>query len=376
MYLNLSFAVRNLRWYEIFHCPDIKIYQRPRSFSPSSPPATPDVSLDAAGLVALADLTTIEERTVLTGNATLMDILILCPGIHMQQKSTGLNGGEYPACANMASGFVFRVENPATVYYLQRVGKTGHLTTLNVSKIGHPGANGSDDEPPWYSQVRSALWSSFNTSAIATSSYIAAALWGVTVTILMGILHDWWGLGVVLMLMVARIINVVVIRRRAQPGWFGAQEGDVRGDNLILLSQDRWIRIQGLVDDLKAVTSGQWLRDPSLGESWLTAIATMVVYLAAAFVSNATQFGKILILFLLGGSAALLAISNSLTDKLLMHGYIVEPANSKPKYYKRRSELADELIKETGRDDWALGMGMIPSKGSSDGTAATRPVIM
>ncbi|KAM0413670.1 hypothetical protein ACHAPD_006908 [Fusarium lateritium] len=59
-------------------------------------------------------------------------------------------------------------------------------------------------------------------------------------------------------------------------------------------------------------------------EFWFTAIATMVVYLAAALVTNATQFGKILILFLLGGSVALLAISNSLTDKILMHGYILQ----------------------------------------------------
>ncbi|KAM5511695.1 hypothetical protein FOXYSP1_06495 [Fusarium oxysporum f. sp. phaseoli] len=346
-------------------------FKNRRAFGPSAPPATPDVSLDAAGLVALADLTTIEERTVLTGNATLMDILILCPGIHMQQKSTNLNGGEYPACGNMVSGFVFRVENPATVYYLQRVGKTGYLTTLNVSKISLPGAKGPDgcEEHSWYYQTRSALFPSFDTSVIAMLAYVAAAMWGVTVIVLLGILHDWWGLGVILMLMVARLGNVIVIRRRAKPGWFGASEDGVDGDLLILLSQDRWIRIQGAVNHLKAVTSGQWLRDPSMGESWIAAFATIVVYLAAAFVSNATQFGKILILVLLGGSAGLLAITNSLTDKLLMHGYILQPANTVPKAYKRRRELAEALIEEKGRDDWAISMGMIPNKGKSEDTA-------
>ncbi|CAF3623800.1 unnamed protein product [Fusarium graminearum] len=348
----------------------------PRSFSPSDPPATPNVSLDAAGLVALADLTTIEERTVLTGTATLTDILILCPGIHMQQKSTNLNGGEYPACANMLSGYVFRVENPATVYYLQRVGKTGHLTTLNVSKIDSSVADGSNSESSWYSQARSTLWPTSDTSVVATLAYSAAALWGVTVMVLLGILHDWWGLGVVLMLMVARLINVVVIRRRSRPGWFGAKEGQTRGDNLILLSQDRWIRIKGLVDDLKAVTSGQWLRDPTMAESWFVALATMVVYLAAAFVSNATQFGKILILFLLGGSAAMLAIANSLTKKLLMHGYVLQPDGKKPQQYNRRSDLAEQLVDEVKRNDWAFSMGMITRKVGTDGRAPAGPVVM
>jgi hypothetical protein len=33
-----------------------------------------------------------------------------------------------------------------------------------------------------------------------------------------------------------------------------------------------------------------------------------------------------------------------------------------PKKYERRRVLADELIEESGRDDWALQMGMIPGK--------------
>ena len=92
-------------------------------------------------------------------------------------------------------------------------------------------------------------------------------------------------------------------------------------------------------------------------ESWVTAFATMVVYLAAALVSNATQFGKILILVLLGGSVALLAIANSLTDKLLMHRYVIQRADGEPRKYRRRVELAHELVKEmavmTRRLGWA-----------------------
>lgn len=31
----------------------------------------------------------------------------------------------------------------------------------------------------------------------------------------------------------------------------------------------------------------------------------------------------------------------------------------KPKAYARRLVMVEELIKESGRDDWAIGMGMI-----------------
>jgi len=331
--------------------------------------------LDAAGLVAVADLTTIQERTVLTGNATLMDMLILCPGLHMQQKSTALNAGKYPACGNMVSGYVFRVENPATMYYLQRVGKTGHLTTLNVSKISTT-VNRLDGRRPWYSHVQSVLLPHFGSSYAAGFVYLVAALSGLVMLILMGFMHDWWGLGVVIMLMIARLGNIIIIRRRAEPGWFGALEPGVDGDLLVLLSQDRWVRIQSAVDHLKAVTFGQWLRDPTMRESWVTAVSTMIVYLAAALVSNATQFGKILILVLLGGSVALLAIANSLTDKLLMHGYVIQRADGEPKKYGRRVELADELVKEMGRDDWAIRMGMVSHKAESDGSVTPGAVVM
>jgi len=53
------------------------------------------------------------------------------------------------------------------------------------------------------------------------------------------------------------------------------------------MSQDRWIRIKGLTDDLKAVTAGQWLQDKNFFEDSVEGFATVVVYLAAALASNA-----------------------------------------------------------------------------------------
>jgi hypothetical protein len=105
--------------------------------------------------------------------------------------------------------------------------------------------------------------------------------------------------------------------------------------------------------------SGQWLRDQRNVEGWMTALATLAVYLAAALVSNATQFGKILILVHLGGSAGLLAVANSATKNILvMHGHSLAVQGSRSKY-QRRKELILELIKETGRYDWALSMDVI-----------------
>ncbi|KAI1212938.1 uncharacterized protein F4807DRAFT_412151 [Annulohypoxylon truncatum] len=288
----------------------------------------------------------------------------------MQQDSTSLNGGEYPACGALTTGFVFRIENPATVYYLQKMGRTGCLTTLAVSK-----ANESDGSGPWYARAISLLFSSSNTPLIPALAYGAAVLWSIAVILLMGFSHDWWGLAVVLMLMASRLCNIIVIRRRAKPDWFGALEPGKKGDLLVLLSQDRWVRIKGDVDHLKAVTSGQWLRDQHMIKSWATALATLVVYLAAALVSNVTQFGKILILALLGGSVGLLALTNSMTETLMMHGYVVKHVETSQKY-ERRLHLAEQLIKETGRDDWAIQMGMISRKTNSEGTMEQRPVVM
>lgn len=315
-------------------------------------PATPDVALDAAGIVAIADLTTVQERTVLTGTAVYLDALVLSPGIHMQQNAPELNLGEYPACAALTSGYVFRIENSAMVYYLQQIGRTGQLTTLSVSQEVAGGLDGF-----W-----SSIFAYHNGTFVSALSYGLIVPWTIAVLVMLGLAEDWWGIGVVGLLILSRLCNVVVIRRRSVPGWAGSSEPGVQGDLLVLLSRDRWIRIKGYVDDLKLVTSGQWLRDQTRVESWVTAFATVIVYLDAALASSLTQFGKILLLALLIGSAGLLAIANSATKDLLMHGRIVKLTCPRERF-KRRLDLANKLIKETGRDDWAVRLGMIVKSG-------------
>jgi hypothetical protein len=313
---------------------------------------------DAAGLVALADLKTIPQRTALTGTSALLDTLVLCPGIHRQQSAPELNCGEYPACGAMTSGYVFRVENSATVLYLQKVGLTGQLTTLGVEPSNES-----------HSRLHSALSVFFtfqNATFISSIAYLTAVSMTVVAFVLLALSQNWWGLTVILFLCISRICNVLIIRRRTNVNWQGASEPGVKGDLLILLSQDRWIRMQGMVDDLKAVTSGQWLREMTFMESSIAAFATVLVYLDAALASNVDQAGKIILLVLLIGTAGVLAIANETTQLLQMHGKVIRvkcPRTS----YKRRLDLAEQLIKETGRDDWAIRMGMIVRKSNERG---------
>ncbi|KAI5805983.1 hypothetical protein EDC01DRAFT_641067 [Geopyxis carbonaria] len=300
-----------------------------------------NLSLDAAGLVAIADLAPIAVRTAITGSASLLDVLVLAPGIHTQQSATELHRGEYPATGALTSGYVFRIENQATVRFLQAVGTTGHLTSVRVSAPGVP-------EPP--GRASALLYLCCPALTLATLTTVTA-------------LRDWWALGVLAALMFARLLNVGVVHRRSREGWKGAREpGD--GDLLVLLSQDRWVRLRGAVDDLKAVTSGEWLRPPTGVEDAATALATMLVYMVAALAGNATSIGNVLFLGLLPLSAALLGGSNACARCCTMYGRVLvreEPA----KRYERRLDLVRELVAESGRDDWAVGLGMIPAPAGS-----------
>ncbi|KAL6719521.1 hypothetical protein ACLMJK_003762 [Lecanora helva] len=307
----------------------------------------PNTSLDAAGLIALADLDTIARRTALTGTAVYLDALVLCPGIHRQQTASQLNGGELPPTAALTTGYIFRVENQATVAYLQSKAKTGHLTTLSADSEAKSGLR----------TLWKALFGPGDSLLVFLMLMTIRLLTILSITFFV-IIKDWWGFAILLSLVVARILNIHVVRQRTRPGWHGISEPGVKGDLLVLLSQDRWARLQGPVDALKAATSGQFLVDMNSFEGSLNALATLLVYLSAALASNATQVGKLLFIALLLISVSLLAISNQQSKHLHMHGTVLKP-NPEPKAYERRLDLAKQLVRETKRDDWAVGLGMI-----------------
>lgn len=196
----------------------------------------------------------------------------------------------------------------------------------------------------------------------------------ITFAAVLGSIRDSWALGVLGMLVLARVINMLIIRRRAVVGWKGEPEPDVQGDLLVLLSQDRWVRLRGLVDDLKMVTAGQWLRDPTPLERFATAISTLLVYCAAALAPNSSTVGSLFIIILLLCSVFLLEICNALTRDLTLFGRRVF-VEGPPKHYTRRLLMAEEMIEDhrkeliqAGKDPrgWAVQMGLVlPEKGGT-----------
>ncbi|KAF8536102.1 hypothetical protein BDD12DRAFT_749597 [Trichophaea hybrida] len=301
------------------------------------------ISLDAAGLVALADLSAISKRTAIIGSASALDIFFLAPGIHKHQNASEVNFGEQPATAALTTGYIFRVENPATVWFMQRIGVTGHLVNIHVEREKTTG-------------IRSRYF--LKAGVMSSILFLIGPAMTVAATCFLGSIHDWWGLGTILALALARLLNVVVIRRRSKLGWKGKSEPGVYGDLLVLLSEDRWIRVRGLVDDLKAVTSGKWLRNTTAPESFAVAVSTLIVYATAALAGNASKIGSITLLTLLLASVSLLGLSNELARTFHMHGRVLKVVGP-PKPYVRRLDLAEELIKESKRKDWAIGLGMI-----------------
>ena len=286
------------------------------------------------GLIALADLDMVARRTAFGGTSAWLDTLVLCPGLHRRHEAANLNNGEYPACAAMTTGYVFRVENPATVFYLQSVGETGKLTNISVSKAASQPQEG------------------------AHLVYLAAGSLSHALYFLCS-LGDWWALSYLFALILVRFINTALIRAQARVDWHGQSEPGQLGDLFILLSYDRWVRIRGGVDDLKAVTSGRWLRRPTSFENLMSGCATLLAYAAPTLAANATVKGQVNIAILLLGNAAALATANYLTSSLRMKERVLQ-VHGPRKAYGRRSILASELIAESGRKDWAVAMGLIP----------------
>ncbi|KAK0492387.1 hypothetical protein EDD18DRAFT_1358052 [Armillaria luteobubalina] len=75
-------------------------------------------------------------RVARMGTASLLNIFMLTPGLHQQQAIGDITYSEFPVTGDLTTGYVFHVENPATVGYLEGIGCSGHLITTKVSP--HP----------------------------------------------------------------------------------------------------------------------------------------------------------------------------------------------------------------------------------------------
>lgn len=302
----------------------------------------PDLRSIVSALVLIADLHTLSTRSASVGTSYLWDALLICPGMHKLQAAPDVSKGEYPACAAMTTGYVFRVENEATVFQIQRLGKPGHLTTLSVSRSPK-----TDNTP----QTRRLF-------PLASGCYCLAIMLALVTIILLCTIGDISAIGSLAILILVRFVSVLIFRSRAKLGWKGAKEPGIRGDLLVLLSQDRWIRIQGLVDDIKTITSGQWLRDMTPTESAIDSLCTLLVYSTIASISAASKEGYLALIVLILGSTGLLGLSNQKTTSFKMYDRTIV-STGPPRQFERRLDLAKYLIPEVGRDDWAVRLGII-----------------
>ncbi|KAJ9607089.1 hypothetical protein H2200_008161 [Cladophialophora chaetospira] len=293
----------------------------------------------------------------LRGRPSYLSLLNLCLGLQTPLNPRTWNDGEYPACAAMTTGYIFRVENQATVMFLQRIGRTAHLLTLEVSPPKSP-------SPASISISTAALPTIILLSQIAFSFSSTSTSLNLTLALLL----------------TSRLLITITLRSRTLPTWHGAPEPNVKGDLLILVSEDRWVRLKGLVDDLKAVTSGSWLSSPPHPKLMdaLDWISQMLVYLAVVVLANASDSEKVMLVGTVTASHLLLMYENSRAETLVMHGRTVKLSEEKGsvKKYGRRLEMADELVKEMGRSDFAVRLGMInPEQAKKSNDDASSEVV-
>jgi hypothetical protein len=109
------------------------------SFIPSwDPKPFSGLSFSAGGVLALADLSTIAQRTAITGGASWMDSLLLAPGLHYQQAADELfRKGDASSIVNIVderggAAVALKLNNAATANYIQRIAKPGETVTLDV----------------------------------------------------------------------------------------------------------------------------------------------------------------------------------------------------------------------------------------------------
>lgn len=283
----------------------------------------PGVEISYSGLLVLADLSTIAKRTALTGTATWMDVLLLAPGIAYQQRAESLgtsNVGKPPDVTNLNTGAVSKVTNTATVHYLQRIGDKGRPVVLDVG-----GSHPAISRPVGLGQ-RGRIFQSEVPSAfrLSTLLYIGGPVMTIVAMILMILTQDWWGLSLILLLMLSRAINVWIIRQRTKEVPETPKTENAHENWWIVLGDNRSICLRGLAHDLAAITTGEWMRAKTIIEGYLEAMAKLIVFMVGILSGNVYQTGDIIFIILLLSSAGLLALSNAHTSTFNMNGRMAE----------------------------------------------------
>lgn len=341
----------------------------------------PNFSLSASGLLVLADLSTIAQRTVLRGGSSWLDSLLLVPGLHYQQAADELSRAEGAAQLTAVemqpdgTPTTHRIVNRAVVSYVLRTAKEGKTVVLDVGEL-------PVKTPSWTtpSSSRRRRWSGQGQRGMvyggkdrtgqglswaAQSLYLASPVLTCVAISFVVLLQDCeypvlslpcqdldpkliritdWALGFILALMLSRILNIAVIKARSQPNpadlpapFDSNQPGNMHQQPppppprmtqyTINLDPTTIVILRGLNTDLRALTTTVWLRPKTHLEGYFEAIAKMLVYLVACVSGNASQAGNLVLLVLLLTSAGLLALSNAQVTGLRSGGRVVAPSD-------------------------------------------------
>ncbi|KAF4587181.1 hypothetical protein GQ602_003874 [Ophiocordyceps camponoti-floridani] len=320
--------------------------------------ATPiaNLTLSAGGLLALADLNTVANRTVVAGGSSWLDALVLAPGLHYQQAADALDeqGAEAVAVAvEVGDGFERRhvVSNAALVAFLRRLwlDATERPLMLDVSRAG-AGEKRLGRRLSRLVCRRPRLPSPTRSSSSSASSsglplqvdrlshilYLLSPLLTTTASTFMMLLGDWWGLTFIIALMVSRSLNIWTIKQRTlpittqllstlpikPPSPLDDPNDDRPTEYAIDLGDNRTALLVGLGSDLRALTTRTRLRPQTVLGGYLEAGSKLLVYMVAALSGNLSQAGAMVLMVLLLVSAGLLGLSNARASGLHINGCV------------------------------------------------------
>ncbi|KAH8762089.1 hypothetical protein F5883DRAFT_605928 [Diaporthe sp. PMI_573] len=312
----------------------------------------PNFSLSAAGLLVLADLNTIAQRTSLRGGSSWFDSLLLAPGLHYQQAADEVAHGDAKTLVAVeiqpdGKPASHQIVNHAVVNYVLRTAKEGETVVLDVGEIPVKSRSwraGRAARGGQRSSVYAGGWGRRGGGVAlpdlgwtAHLLYLASPLLTCVAIVLIVLVGDWWALALIAALMLSRILNIFVIKQRSRPKpkvlpppFSHPLSLDLRVARItqysINISPVTTVILRGLSSDLQALTTTVWLRPKTHAEGYLEAIAKVLVYLVAACSGNATQAGNLIMLVLLLVSGGLLALSNASVTGLRNAGKVVAPS--------------------------------------------------
>ncbi|KAL2142417.1 hypothetical protein VTI28DRAFT_1189 [Corynascus sepedonium] len=336
----------------------------------------PSLAFSAGGVLALADLHTIAQRTAIAGGASWFDVLVLAPGIHYQQAANELfHRGGATAIIEIIdelhpSSVRLQLNNAAIAHYIQKVAKPGETVTLDVGRaVAAKGlykvrrSNTGSHVTAWRNREKP------KSGWLSHALYLTTPVVTVASVSLVVIFKDWWSLISIMALMTSRLLNIWVIKQRAcgsepshsgdppqsphprtpdtahlrgkstgggssRPGRLSFSGTRQRLGNYIVRFTDferkAIVRLRGKASDIREVTTRSWLRRKTQAEDYLEGAAKLIVYLVAALSGNMTQVGSMIMMVLLLTSAALLALSNAKADRVVVNGVSLEVSGSEP----------------------------------------------